>query len=64
MKLTKLVPPICASLDKTQVKRPAEDQGGNRRIIFRWIFRKWDVEAWSGWMWLRLGTGGGNVQTP
>jgi hypothetical protein len=26
------------------------------RIILRWIFRKWDARAWTGWMWLRTGT--------
>ena len=24
-------------------KRPLEDEGADRRIILRWIFRKWDV---------------------
>jgi len=31
------------------------------RIILRWIFRKWDVGAWTGSSWLRIGTGGGHV---
>jgi hypothetical protein len=26
------------------------------RIILRCIFRKWDVEAWTGLIWLRIGT--------
>jgi hypothetical protein len=26
------------------------------RIILRWIFRKWDVEVWTGLTWLRIGT--------
>ena len=25
-----------------------EDPGIDRRIIIRWIFRKWDVGAWTG----------------
>jgi len=29
-------------------------------IILRWIFRKWDVEVWTGSSWLRIGTGVGN----
>jgi hypothetical protein len=29
------------------------------RIILRWIFSKWDGEAWTGLTWLRTGTGGG-----
>jgi hypothetical protein len=27
----------------------------------RWIFRKWDVGAWTALTWLRIGTGGGNL---
>jgi hypothetical protein len=26
----------------------------------RWIFRKWDVGAWTASSWLRIRTGGGN----
>jgi len=26
--------------------------------IFRWLFRKWDVGAWTGSIWLRIGTDG------
>jgi len=29
------------------------------RIILRWIFRKWDVGAWTGSIWLSIGTGDG-----
>jgi hypothetical protein len=29
-------------------------------IILKWIFKKWD-EAWTGLIWLRVGTGGGLV---
>ena len=36
-----------------------EDIGIDGKIILRWIFRKWGVEAWTGLMWLRMGTGGG-----
>jgi hypothetical protein len=35
------------------------DPGIDRRIILRWIFRKWDVGVWTGSSWLRIGTGGG-----
>jgi len=28
------------------------------RILLRWIFRKWDVGAWTGSIRLRIGTGG------
>ena len=34
------------------------DPGVDGRIILRWIFRKWDVRAWTGSMWLKIGTGG------
>jgi hypothetical protein len=33
--------------------------GGDGRIIVRWVFRKWDVGAWTRSSWLRIGTGGG-----
>jgi len=36
-----------------------EDPGIDSRKILRWIFRKWDVGAWTGSSWLRIGTGGG-----
>ena len=38
-----------------------EDRGVDGRIILRWIFRKWDVAAWTGSSWLRIGTGGGHL---
>ena len=34
-----------------------EDPGVDGRTILRWIFRKWDVGAWTSLMWLRIGTG-------
>jgi hypothetical protein len=36
-----------------------EDPGIDGKIILRWIFRKWDVCAWTGSIWLRIGTGCG-----
>jgi len=38
-----------------------EDPGVDGRVILRMIFRKWDVGAWTGSMWLRIGTGGGHL---
>jgi len=35
-----------------------EDLGVDRRITLRWIFRKWDVGAWTGSSLLRICTGG------
>ena len=35
------------------------DPGIDGKIILRWIFRKWDVVAWTGSIWLRIRTGGG-----
>ena len=37
---------------------PLEDPGVDGRIILRWMFRKWDVSAWTGLIWHRVGTGG------
>jgi hypothetical protein len=36
----------------------------DRRKILRWIFRKWDVGAWTGSSWLRIGTGGRHLLMP
>jgi hypothetical protein len=36
-----------------------EDPGIDRRIILRRIFRTWGGGAWTGSIWLRIGTGGG-----
>jgi hypothetical protein len=38
-----------------------EDPGVDRRIILRWIFRKWDVGTRTGLIRLRIGTGGGHL---
>jgi len=27
-------------------------------IILKWMFKKWDMEAWRGLRWLRIGTDG------
>jgi len=38
------------------------DPGVDGRIIFRWVFRKLDVEISTGSSWLRIGTGGGHLR--
>jgi hypothetical protein len=38
-----------------------KDTGIDGKIILKFIFRKWDVGAWSGSSWLRIGTGGGHL---
>ena len=38
-----------------------EDPGVDGRKILRWIFRKWVLGVWTGWIWLRIGTGGGHL---
>jgi hypothetical protein len=37
------------------------DPGVDQRITLTWIFRKWDVGAWAGLIWRRIGTGGGHL---
>jgi hypothetical protein len=37
------------------------DPDVDRRILLRWIFRKWEGVVETGWSWLRIGTGGGHL---
>jgi len=48
-------------MKKPEGKRPLGDPGVGGRIILRWIFRNWDVGAWTVSSWLRTGTGGGHL---
>jgi len=43
---------------KPEGKNHLEDPGIDGKIILRWIIRKWDVGAWTGLIWLRIGPGG------
>jgi hypothetical protein len=36
-----------------------EDPSVDGRIILKLIFKKWEGRAWTGLIWLRIGTGGG-----
>jgi hypothetical protein len=38
-----------------------EGPGVGVRIILRWIFGKWGMGAWTGLIWLRIGTVGGHL---
>ena len=42
-------------MGKPEGKDHLQDPGIAGRIILRWIFRKWDVGAWTGSSWLRIG---------
>ena len=34
---------------------------GRIEVILRYIFGNWDEKAWTGVIWLRIGTGGGDL---
>jgi hypothetical protein len=38
-----------------------EYPGIDGKIILRWIFRKCDVGAWTGLIWLKIRTGSGHL---
>jgi hypothetical protein len=42
-------------------RNDSEDPGLDGRIILSWIFRKWDVGAWTVLIRLRIGKGGGHL---
>jgi len=46
-------------LGKLRERDHLEDPGG--MIILRWIFRNWNVRAWTGSIWLRIGIGCGHL---
>jgi len=46
---------------KPEGKKQLEEPGLEGRIILRCISRNWDVGVWTGSIWLRIGTGGGQL---
>jgi hypothetical protein len=40
---------------KPEGRSNLEDPGVRGRLILKWIFRKW-MGAWTGLIWLRIGT--------
>jgi hypothetical protein len=48
----------CTGLENLNERDHLGDRGIDGRIIFKWIFWKWNVEVWTGSSWLRIGTHG------
>ena len=48
-------------VQKTEVNRPLGKRRRRWEDILRWIFRKWDVAAYTGSSRLRRGTAGGHL---
>jgi len=46
---------------KPECKSHWGDPDVDGRIILRWIFKKWEKVVGTGWSWLRIGTGGGQL---
>ena len=54
---------VCRVLvGKPEERDHLEDSDVDWKIILRRIFRKWDVEAWIGSSWLRIGTCDGHLR--
>jgi hypothetical protein len=46
---------------KPEGKKPFGRPGVDEKKTLRWVFRKWDVGARTGLIWLRKGTSGGHL---
>jgi hypothetical protein len=46
-------------MGRPEEKNHSEHLGTDSRIILELIFKMRDGEAWTGLIWLRIGTGGG-----
>jgi len=47
--------------EKPEGKDHLGNTGIDGRIIFAWIFRKWDVRLWTGLSWFRVWTVDGHL---
>jgi hypothetical protein len=48
-------------VERPEGRNHLEDPGVGGGIILESIFKKWNVGAWTGSSWLRIGTGCGQV---
>jgi len=42
-------------------KNNLEDPAVDGRIILKWFLKKWNGEAWTGLIWLKVWAGGGSL---
>jgi hypothetical protein len=46
-------------MGKPEGRRPLGKSRRRWEDKLKWIFKKWEVGAWTGQIWLRIGTSGG-----
>jgi hypothetical protein len=46
------------------MKKHLENLGLDGRVKLTWSFKTWFGEAWTGSIWLRIGTGVMNLRVP
>jgi hypothetical protein len=51
----------CGTYGGEMERNKLEDLSVDGRIILQWIFKRSYGEAWTGLIWLRIGTGGGHL---